>query len=947
MGTSPFYDSATSFNFLNLTDSDLESHLYLCIHRPDPASCALFTNLCILSLLDALSPACLALTHISKTLKDMNTNSPSTVDPLKEPRSATSDPPHQTIRFLVKESSVYGLPLGVFDLSERLSLCERPFRQQIQIGFNLLKRCTINFGLSGSSEISNLDPYGAQNTIFQELFFYDPKTKKLQPLPVFVADQNYAPSDFLKMAFAGKIQSQVKETTRFFYKGLFKHPTDSNQTFLRYLAKLHLIFPVSGVGSLTIERPFLVAEYEDLPFVISDLATQSSQIGQFCFSVNFVTSKSKFWLGLTLVCIFGILILFSVSIAVTCCYKQKISQIIRFAKIQSPSKETSESSKVTPVSLEIREIASKYLNNIAKTQGWELAFFFYHKFAKLVAICYVALGLVVWLIWLVLLKAQNQRFFRIPSHDVFPREYLAEKIIFCLCYTGLFASLILQIRSQAGRKMFLVDWEQPNLVQNKNILSNEESDHGDQLALNVDVDYTETDVPIFPNSESNENDGLVIRDNNGKTGNLANTANEEGGNPFSQNLNNLNTHSGLTSPVSEAEFGLQESSALFDNDDSESEPELYIPSSLDPLPSPKIKKHFNEDLVSVPDPTHPLNQMNSVYQTLLQENKHRSRNPLRGNNTQFPLFINQSSGLANRPAQTSAWRKIMLTNTLNELALKLSLEPLLLLILALALLQGFDLLNWGRLAVKNQLPDQAENHYFLRKFLIIATVLVVAFVYWLARKIAQACAPMDSSDFVDLCSVCNLSLLLQTPTGSFAYLHGKSHCPSGEGDLQTIYHRLLSEGHSAGPTRGLSPESDHQIFEMLPCPRLFSNLSRIRQQAELYLGYLKAKNLKNPTEPSYQKRRSQPGKHVNSPARKVDIRLFELFAGEMESTLKNAVRGGNFIVKKKSTVEKIQYSFEGMDLQISLREAPRKQFGEKQKEPAIESFILLIYQFIY
>lgn len=517
-----------------------------------------------------------------------------------------------------------------------------------------------------------------------------------------------------------------------------------------------------------------------------------------------------------------------------------MNQISKFSQLDSPS-------EIAPP--QIKGMFAKYFEVPFYSQSRYKSKYFIKQLFKNLIIYNSVMYFGIWLVCFVLLKLQTRNKLTLLSSQVFAGEYLVEKVTSVIFYILLVVYLGFEIAQQASRKIFFIDWEHPNLekIREKRIRPNKKM-----------------------NPTSYESKTL------------------EGGNP--QSKLEVTPFPCLTQESDPLNSKVEETPTLFGDSFEEAPdfPELDD-SEEEAKQEPIVKNNFEEDLVKVREKDHPINLMNMVYQNYFQSND-VSLNYLNSESTvEFPLFVSKTSeSSSDAPAQltkTSAWRKIMITNSFNEVSVQLKISPLLILSISYCILEGLGSLDLGYLTRKGQSIDQfTESHYFLRKYWIFGVVLVVSVLCWVVRLLFKFVHGFACSELLDLCSVCNISLLVQLECGSFCYVHGKNHSGSGEGDLQTIYSKLVLEGAELKGTRGLEPQSDHQVFEVLAGSALFRNVEEIQTQAGKYLEFLQSHSFSNRalSEPVGQSEK----------LRNLDLRIFELLNGEVESVLKDSLKIG-------------------------------------------------------
>ena len=532
----------------------------------------------------------------------------------------------------------------------------------------------------------------------------------------------------------------------------------------------------------------------------------------------------------------------------------------------------------------IQKLFDKYFEIPVHSSGRYKGLHLAKKIFKYLAIYNSLMYFFIWLICFILLKMQNKNKLTLLSSVVFSEEYLTEKVTSCMFYVCLLVYLVLEVHQQSFRKIYMIDWESHNLEELKETkIEAVSSLPGDSPG----------DSPQ-PNPEDSEH-----ADQRPVLGESRDTLN-------------------IGSSQVEDDLLLTD---RFDGDQSYME---LVQSDEEVQPEPSVRKNYDEDLIQVRERDHPLNVMNKVYRNYLTNSNRQAPEDTAQNFKDFCMFASprrsplDSKSPNSKLSKTSAWRKIMITNSLNEVSIQLSASPLIILSITYCILEGFGLLSLGLLNRKGQSVDQfSEVHYFLRKYLIFGVVMAVSMLVWLARWLLRVVRGFACSELLDLCSVCNISLLVQLESGSFCYIHGKNHSGSGEGDLQSIYSKLVLEGTAFQATRGLEPKTNHQIFEVFLGSGVFEKVETIRTQAQKYMEFLKKSSLSNAVALKKTKSRA---KNVDT---QMDMKLFELLNEEVEEMVKEAIQEKNFTCKQKNLTEKL-FKYEGLELLINLNKTVDK-----------------------
>ncbi|XP_056381501.1 meckelin-like isoform X2 [Hyla sarda] len=203
-------------------------------------------------------------------------------------------------------------------------------------------------------------------------------------------------------------------------------------------------------------------------------------------------------------------------------------------------------------------------------------------------------------------------------------------------------------------------------------------------------------------------------------------------------------------------------------------------------------------------------------------------------------------------SNVSIWRTILVANEWNEIQTYRKLSPFFQLFMVLLLLEVVGLKN---IATKDLNLDlnpsagsyQAPMSVILRfgmsasMWLAVGIVQVLFFIIIYERffedKIKQ---------FVDLCSLSNVSVFILTHKCYGYYIHGRSVHGLADVSMETMLDNLRKEEENLCPLRGLEPSSDLQTFEVLLSERVREQYEKILQPLFEAPNTAKGGNNKNP-----------------------------------------------------------------------------------------------------
>ncbi|XP_030060414.1 meckelin [Microcaecilia unicolor] len=182
----------------------------------------------------------------------------------------------------------------------------------------------------------------------------------------------------------------------------------------------------------------------------------------------------------------------------------------------------------------------------------------------------------------------------------------------------------------------------------------------------------------------------------------------------------------------------------------------------------------------------------------------------------------------------SIWRTFLVANEWNEIQTLRKLNPRFQLFAVLLLLEVVGLKNIAARDLNLDLQPAADSYLApwspILRFGISASMwlavgavqvifMVVIYERFVEGKIQQ---------FVDLCSVSNISVFILMHRCYGFYIHGRSVHGLADVNMETMIQHLRKEKENLCPLRGLEPNSEVQTFEILLSDRVRQQYDRIR-----------------------------------------------------------------------------------------------------------------------
>lgn len=165
--------------------------------------------------------------------------------------------------------------------------------------------------------------------------------------------------------------------------------------------------------------------------------------------------------------------------------------------------------------------------------------------------------------------------------------------------------------------------------------------------------------------------------------------------------------------------------------------------------------------------------------------------------------------------EPKAWRPIFVMNELNELLTFKVIHVEVLLIWGTFIMVGQGWEYASLYDPKVRLSDtRSDESYVLMFFFFTIVFMVTGVILYLVRYAIVFLYPLDYMNFVDLCSVANVSLFIFDEKFHGYYIHGESPANSSDVTLDVLKRALDNEGDGLAKKRGLTDKNPKlQTFE--------------------------------------------------------------------------------------------------------------------------------------
>ncbi|KAI5707967.1 hypothetical protein M8J77_013767 [Diaphorina citri] len=179
-----------------------------------------------------------------------------------------------------------------------------------------------------------------------------------------------------------------------------------------------------------------------------------------------------------------------------------------------------------------------------------------------------------------------------------------------------------------------------------------------------------------------------------------------------------------------------------------------------------------------------------------------------------------TGGTSTSTQPVSIWRTYFIANEWNEIQSKRKTSLLVQILVTVYLLKiaGFENFALAQPELNTRVTDEMvyiPEDPLLKLGVAICTYLVVYLTQWLLLiGVYENFIKNGIHQFVDLCSVANVSVFILTTENYGYYIHGRSAHGFADTDMESMATQMLREEEDLVGHRGLLPGTEQQTFEM-------------------------------------------------------------------------------------------------------------------------------------
>ena len=252
-----------------------------------------------------------------------------------------------------------------------------------------------------------------------------------------------------------------------------------------------------------------------------------------------------------------------------------------------------------------------------------------------------------------------------------------------------------------------------------------------------------------------------------------------------------------------------------------------------------------------------------------------------------------------------AWRSLHVANMFNQLQQQRTISiPLCFCIFFM--LWYYDKTRWNEYAmtVPNFRPVSTCNEHFLLRHCIITFVLFVSgLTQYALVRLVQLWLPLKKTEFLDLCSVSNISVFLLDSSSHGYYIHGQSPLGKADTNFDELLRFLEEEGKGKIRGRGITDDDgdelqSYEMFISFFMRNIYDALFQSKTQGVIQEGVDREKQ-------KTQSRMTKVHQHVPLQTSRIEIDLFKTYMNDhLKEKVETAARNAKMLIREKTLCER-------------------------------------------
>jgi len=140
------------------------------------------------------------------------------------------------------------------------------------------------------------------------------------------------------------------------------------------------------------------------------------------------------------------------------------------------------------------------------------------------------------------------------------------------------------------------------------------------------------------------------------------------------------------------------------------------------------------------------------------------------------------------------WRRLFIINEFSELQTSKNISTEIMLFLFLICAEGFGFKYWATMEPDiSTVASDSPTEYVLNFFVIFIIIFGIGTVQFVFATALSPIFPPDYVDFVDICSISNISIIMFNSELKGYYIHGKSSTGNADVSSETLRLNIENE----------------------------------------------------------------------------------------------------------------------------------------------------------
>ena len=271
------------------------------------------------------------------------------------------------------------------------------------------------------------------------------------------------------------------------------------------------------------------------------------------------------------------------------------------------------------------------------------------------------------------------------------------------------------------------------------------------------------------------------------------------------------------------------------------------------------------------------------------------------------ILVNNISNTKNIMTEKykGAWRSLHVANMFNQLQQQRTISiPFC--FCMFFMLWYYHKTRWNEYATTvpnfRHVPN-CNEHFLLRHCLITFVLFITGLVQYVLVRLVQLWLPLKKTEFLDLCSVSNISVFLLDSSSHGYYIHGQSPLGKADTNFDELVRFLEEEGKGKIRGRGITDDDgdelqSYEMFISFFMRNIYDALFQSKTQGVIQEGVDREKQ-------KTQSRMTKVHQHVPLQTSRIEIDLFKTYMNDhLKEKVEMAARNAKMLIREKTLCER-------------------------------------------